>query len=492
MSNLYTLNVKQVTNGIKNGEFTAEEYVSQLIERINKIDNKINSFITINDNAIAQAQQIDLKIRSGLTVGSLAGIGVGVKDNISTADLKTTCASKMLSDYIPPYDATVIKRLKDKDAIIIGKLNLDEFAMGSTTEWSYYGLTRNPWNLDYVCGGSSGGSAASIAAQLCTVSLGSDTGGSVRCPASFCSVIGFKPTYGLVSRYGLISYSNSLEQIGPIGKTVSDIRNIMKVISGKDTNDNTTIDTKNNNDNYDDDNNNYDDDNNKKHNQKIGLLKELINGADEPIYQCIYSAIDKFNEFGFTCEDSSLNSTEYALASYYTIATAEASSNLARFDNIRYGFELNPDDFEWNTYFSKTRGNFGDEVKRRIIVGTFVLSSGYYGKYYLKAHRVRQLIKFELKNLFKKYDLLISPTVPVLPFKIGEKIDDPLKMYLIDINTVLANLAGIPAISIPIGFKNGLPIGLQIMADEFQEKKLLDAAELLEKSININSTYPDL
>ena len=487
MSNLYKLNVEQVTSGIKNGEFTAEEYISQLIERIKKIDYKINSFISINNNAIDQAKQIDKKLRSGLTLGAIAGIGVGVKDNISTADLKTTCASKMLSDYIPPYDATVIKRLKDQDAIIIGKLNLDEFAMGSTTEWSYYGLTRNPWNLDYVCGGSSGGSAASIAAQLCTVSLGSDTGGSVRCPASFCSVIGFKPTYGLVSRYGLISYSNSLEQIGPLGKTVSDIRNIIQVISGKDTNDNTTIDIKKNS------KNNYDNNENNKHNQqRIGLLKELINGADEPVYRCLYSAIDKFNEFGFICEESSLNSTEYALASYYTIATAEASSNLARFDNIRYGFELNPDEYEWNTYFSKTRGNFGDEVKRRIIVGTFVLSSGYYGKYYLKAHKVRELIKSELKNLFKKYDLLVSPTVPVLPFKIGEKIDDPLKMYLIDINTVLANLAGIPAISIPIGFKNGLPIGLQIMADELQEKKLLDAAELIEKSINTNLSYPNL
>ena len=487
MSNLYKFNVEQVTSGIKNGEFTAEEYISQLIERIKKIDYKINSFISINNNAIDQAKQIDKKLRSGLTLGAIAGIGVGVKDNISTADLKTTCASKMLSDYIPPYDATVIKRLKNQDAIIIGKLNLDEFAMGSTTEWSYYGLTRNPWNLDYVCGGSSGGSAASIAAQLCTVSLGSDTGGSVRCPASFCSVIGFKPTYGLVSRYGLISYSNSLEQIGPLGKTVSDIRNIIQVISGKDTNDNTTIDIKKNS------KNNYDNNENNKHNQqRIGLLKELINGADEPVYRCLYSAIDKFNEFGFICEESSLNSTEYALASYYTIATAEASSNLARFDNIRYGFELNPDEYEWNTYFSKTRGNFGDEVKRRIIVGTFVLSSGYYGKYYLKAHKVRELIKSELKNLFKKYDLLVSPTVPVLPFKIGEKIDDPLKMYLIDINTVLANLAGIPAISIPIGFKNGLPIGLQIMADELQEKKLLDAAELIEKSINTNLSYPNL
>ena len=485
MSSLYTLNIEQVTNGIKNGEFTTEEYVSQIIERIKKVDQKINSFITINDNALVQAQHIDKKIRSGSTVGSLAGIVVGIKDNISTTGLKTTCASKMLSDYVPQYDATVIKRLKDKDAIIIGKLNLDEFAMGSTTEWSSYGLTRNPWNLDYVCGGSSGGSAASVAAQLCTASLGSDTGGSVRCPASFCSVVGFKPTYGLVSRYGLVSYSNSLEQIGPIGRTVSDVKKIMEVISGTDTSDNTTIDTRNNINT-----NNYDPE--QKNNQKIGLLRELINGADESVYQCIYSAIDKFNNFGFTYEESSLKSSEYALASYYTIATAEASSNLARFDNIRYGFELNPDDYEWNTYFSKTRGNFGDEVKRRIIVGSFVLSSGYYGKYYLKAQRVKNLIKHELKKLFKEYDLLISPTVPVLPFKIGEKIDDPLKMYLIDINTVLANLAGIPAISIPIGFKNGLPIGLQIMADEFQEKKLLDISEVIEKSININTSYPDL
>ena len=485
MSSLYTLNIEQVTNGIKNGEFTTEEYVSQIIDRIKKVDQKINSVITINDNALLQAQHVDKKISSGSKVGSLAGIVVGIKDNISTAGLKTTCASRMLYDYVPPYDATVIKRLKDKDAIIIGKLNLDEFAMGSTTEWSSYGLTRNPWNLDYVCGGSSGGSAASVAAQLCTASLGSDTGGSVRCPASFCSVVGFKPTYGLVSRYGLVSYSNSLEQIGPIGRTVSDVKKIMEVISGTDTNDNTTIDTRNNiNTNH------YDPE--QKNNQKIGLLRELINGADESVCRCIYSAMDKFNKLGFTYEESSLKSSEYALASYYTIATAEASSNLARFDNIRYGFELNPDDYEWNTYFSKTRGNFGDEVKRRIIVGSFVLSSGYYGKYYLKAQRVKNLIKQELKKLFKEFDLLISPTVPVLPFKIGEKIDDPLKMYLIDINTVLANLAGIPAISIPIGFKNGLPIGLQIMADEFQEKKLLDISEVLEKSININTPYPDL
>ena len=485
MSNLPKLDVQGVVEGIRNRYFTAEEYVSSLLDRIEKIDKKINAFITLNKNVLNQAKEIDNKIKRGDPVGSLAGIGIGVKDNISTINLKTTCASKMLSEYVPPYNATVVKRLLDKDAIIIGKVNLDEFAMGSTTEWSYFGLTRNPWKTDYVCGGSSGGSAASVAAQMCTVSLGSDTGGSIRCPSSFCSVVGLKPTYGLVSRYGLISYSNSLEQIGPIGKNVSDVREIFSTISGKDFNDNTTLD----NNIY-----NHNAENNKSYNNKkikIGLIKELIDGADIDVSKCIYSSLDVFKNLDFECEETSLKSTEYALASYYTIATAEASSNLARYDNIRYGFELDPEEYEWNVYFSKVRGNFGNEVKRRIIVGTYVLSSGYYGKYYLKAQKARSMIKTELKQLFKKYDLLLSPTVPVLPFKIGEKIDDPLMMYLIDVNTVLANLSGIPAISIPAGFKDGLPIGIQIMADELQEDKLFNSSELFEKSININS-YPDL
>lgn len=485
MSNLPKLDLQGVVEGIRNRYFTAEEYVSSLLDRIEKIDKKINAFITLNKNVLNQAKEIDNKIKRGDPVGSLAGIGIGVKDNISTINLKTTCASKMLSEYVPPYNATVVKRLLDKDAIIIGKVNLDEFAMGSTTEWSYFGLTRNPWKTDYVCGGSSGGSAASVAAQMCTVSLGSDTGGSIRCPSSFCSVVGLKPTYGLVSRYGLISYSNSLEQIGPIGKNVSDVREIFSIISGKDFNDNTTLDNNLHNRNTV---------NNKSYNNKkikIGLIKELIDGADVDVSKCVYSSLDVFKNLDFECEETSLKSTEYALASYYTIATAEASSNLARYDNIRYGFELDPEEYEWNVYFSKARGNFGNEVKRRIIVGTYVLSSGYYGKYYLKAQKARSMIKTELKQLFKKYDLLLSPTVPVLPFKIGEKIDDPLMMYLIDVNTVLANLSGIPAISIPAGFKDGLPIGIQIMADELQEDKLFNSSELFEKSININS-YPDL
>lgn len=482
MANLPILDIQGVSNGIRDGNFTVEEYITSLLNRIEKIDKKINAFITINKNAINQAKEIDKKIKNGRPMGPLAGVAVGIKDNISTMDLKTTCASKMLSEYIPPFNATVVQKLVDNDAIIIGKLNLDEFAMGSTTEWSYFGITRNPWNTNYVCGGSSGGSAASVSSQMCTFSLGSDTGGSIRCPASFCSVVGLKPTYGMVSRYGLISYSNSLEQIGPIGKNTSDVRKIFWTISGKDINDDTSLDKNN----Y-----NLTTNNDFKKKIKIGLIKELIDGADQDVSKCIYSSLNTLENLGFECEETSLKYTEYALASYYTIATAEASSNLARYDNIRYGFQLDPDDYEWNSYFSETRGNFGDEVKRRIILGTYVLSSGYYGKYYVKAQKAKSIIKMELKKLFKKYDLLISPTVPVLPFKIGEKIDDPLKMYLIDINTVLANLSGIPAISVPAGFRDDLPIGIQIMGDEFQEEKILNVSELFEKSININK-YPNL
>ena len=482
MANLPILDIQGVSNGIRDGNFTVEEYITSLLNRIEKIDKKINAFITINKNAINQAKEIDKKIKNGGPIGPLAGVAVGIKDNISTMDLKTTCASKMLSEYIPPFNATVVQKLVDNDAIIIGKLNLDEFAMGSTTEWSYFGITRNPWNTNYVCGGSSGGSAASVSSQMCTFSLGSDTGGSIRCPASFCSVVGLKPTYGMVSRYGLISYSNSLEQIGPIGKNTSDVRKIFWTISGKDINDDTSLDKNN----Y-----NLTTNNDFKKKIKIGLIKELIDGADQDVSKCIYSSLNTLENLGFECEETSLKYTEYALASYYTIATAEASSNLARYDNIRYGFQLDPDDYEWNSYFSETRGNFGDEVKRRIILGTYVLSSGYYGKYYVKAQKAKSIIKMELKKLFKKYDLLISPTVPVLPFKIGEKIDDPLKMYLIDINTVLANLSGIPAISVPAGFRDDLPIGIQIMGDEFQEEKILNVSELFEKSININK-YPNL
>lgn len=484
MVNLFCLTAEQIVKGVKNRDFSAEEYISQILERIEKIDRRINAFIIVDDNgALKKARSIDKKIRDGedeKNIGSLAGVAVGIKDNICTSGLKTTCASKMLEDYVSPYDATVIKKLKDSDAIIVGKLNLDEFAMGSTTEFSRYGATRNPWNVNYVAGGSSGGSAASVAALECAVSLGSDTGGSVRCPASFCSVVGMKPTYGLVSRFGLISYANSLDQIGPIGKTVSDTMMVMNSIAGMDDNDQTTLN--NEAQKYTPQS---------KRNIRVGLVKELVEGTEPEISRCIYSAMDLFSRSDCKCEETSMKSIEFALASYYTIAMAEASSNLARYDNIRYGFDSSPDSYEWNTYFAKVRSNFGEEVKRRIIIGTYVLSSGYYGKYYLKAQKVRTKLKEELSSLYKKYDVLIAPTMPVLPFKFGEKIDDPLKMYMIDIDTVIANLTGIPAISVPAGFSKGLPIGLQIMADELQEQTLFEAASLFESTASVQRS-PEL
>ena len=491
-NHLYHLTADEVASGIKNRDFSAQEYISQILERIEKVDVKINAFIAVDkQGAVEKACSIDKRIRDGDRTGGLSGVAVGIKDNICTKDLKTTCASKMLEGFIPPYDATVIKKLKESDAIIVGKLNLDEFAMGSTTEFSRYGPTRNPWNINYVAGGSSGGSAASVAALECAISLGSDTGGSVRCPASFCSVVGLKPTYGCVSRSGLISYSNSLEQIGAVGKTVSDVVMIMNAIAGADENDQTTIATRpiatmtTPNTVSLDRIPKYGLHQNKR-NIRVGLVKELVEGADPAVSKCIYSAVDLFEGSDCNCEDTSMKSIQYALASYYTIAMAEASSNLARYDNIRYGFDSSPEGYEWNTYFAKVRNNFGEEAKRRIIIGSYVLSAGYYGKYYLKAQKAREMIKQEIKSLFEKYDVLIAPTMPILPFKFGEKVHDPLKMYQIDIDTVTANLAGVPAISIPVGFSNRLPVGLQIMANEMEEQTLFDVASTFERIVDIH------
>src|SRR4029078_9492945 len=478
MSNLYDLGALEAHRGINQGAFTAEEYIWSIIERIARVEGKVHAFITLNkENALEDAREIDKKIRTTEDAGSLAGVTVGIKDNISTHGLKTTCASKMLENYVPPYDATVVDRLKNHGAIVIGKLNLDEFGMGSTTEYSRYGPTHNPWSLDFVPGGSSAGSGAAVSSRECTVSLGSDTGGSVRCPASFCSVVGLKPTYGSVSRFGLISYANSLEQIGPICSTVEDVVTVMNAISDHDPNDNTCFLLRSNVP--------YLQIKKDTAPSSIAIVKELIDGCDPAVSRTIYSALDKFKEFGWESTEISLKSVNYALPSYYTIAMAEASSNLARYDNIRYGFSLPVEGFEWNTYISNVRSNFGEEVKRRILIGSYVLSSGYYSKYYLKARQLRSLLRQELLSNFGKYDLLVGPTMPVLPFRIGEKIDDPLKMYLMDVDTVLANLAGIPAISIPAGHSNGLPIGLQLMAGPFQEQKVIDAASLLENAIDI-------
>lgn len=474
MTKLDDLLAYEVVEGLTEGQFTAEEYVISILKRIKEVEPKVHSFITLDtEGALSSAKIIDKKIREKENIGQLAGVTVGIKDNISTQGIRTTCASKILENYVPTYDATVIRNLKENGAILLGKLNLDEFGMGSTTEYSRYHPTHNPWNLDYVPGGSSGGSGAAVAAGECTVALGSDTGGSIRCPSSFCSVVGLKPTYGRVSRSGLISYANSLEQIGPICRSVKDLVMMLNIISGKDAMDNTsmpsspiTVP-------------------NKSNKLNVAVIKELITGSDQEVAKSVFSASEKFQEIGFSCEEVSIKNLHYALPSYYTLASAEASSNLARYDNIRYGFDYPIGEYKWDTYFSNVRENFGEEVKRRILIGSYVLSSGYYGKYYLKARRLRSLLRLELLTLFKKYDLLIGPTMPILPFKFGEKIDDPIKMYLVDVNTVIANLAGIPAISLPIGFSNGLPIGLQIMAAPFEEQKLIDTSYELEKVIHI-------
>lgn len=474
MADYSQLTVTEIVEGLKNESFRIEDYVWAILDRIEKIEPKIHSFITINnENAIETSKIIDKKIRNGEKLGKLAGVMVGVKDNISTRGLRTTCGSLMLRDYVPPFDATVIERLKNEGAIILGKLNMDEFGMGSTTEYSRFGATYNPWNLNHVPGGSSGGSAASVASCESTLSLGSDTGGSVRCPASFCSVIGLKPTYGCVSRYGLISYANSLEQIGPMSRSTEDIVLIMNTIGGLDSKDGTSqifnplqI-------------------NMTPKKLRVALIKDLIDGSDLAVRKAMYSMIDIFSELGSSIAEISVDSAKFALPSYYTIAMAEASSNLARYDNIRYGMENKDRNSEWSQYITQERNNFGDEVKRRILVGSYVLSSGYYGKYYLKARNLKSLLKRKLISLFKLYDVIVCPTMPTLPVRIGEKIEDPVKMYLMDMHTVLANLAGIPSISVPSGFSNGLPIGIQLMAAPFNEQVLVDSAFILEQSTKI-------
>ncbi|HXU96446.1 MAG TPA: Asp-tRNA(Asn)/Glu-tRNA(Gln) amidotransferase subunit GatA, partial [Candidatus Nitrosotalea sp.] len=443
-------------------------------------EDKVHAFITVDSqNALAKSKEIDKKIKSKDKLGICFGMPISIKDNICTAGLKTTCASKMLENFISPYDATVVARLKSEDAIIVGKVNLDEFAMGSTTEFSYFGASRNPWNTDYVPGGSSGGSGVSVSAQECLASLGSDTGGSVRSPASFCSVVGMKPTYGLISRYGLVSFANSIEQVGPMARTVEDVAFLLNIISGYDVHDNTTV--KNERVDY------TKDISSGISGKKIGIITQMIGeGVDKEVVSATNNAITKLQGLGAECIPISLDGVEHSVAAYYTIATAEASSNLSRYDNLRYGFDFGTEGYEFKAFISKARSNFGPEVTRRMLLGAFVLSAGYYGKYYLKAQKVRAMIKSQLDEAFKKVDFLLSPTMPILPFKFGEKIDDPLKMYLTDINTITANLSGIPAISVPFEMSSsGLPIGIQLFAKSFEEKKLLQAAYALQETTNL-------
>jgi aspartyl-tRNA(Asn)/glutamyl-tRNA(Gln) amidotransferase subunit A len=451
------------------GSSSAEEVVASYLARIEKSD--INAFTCIAEDAIDQARKVDsLNIE-----GPLAGVPIAIKDNISTKGLSTTCSSAILDGYVPPYDAHVIERLRKAGAVIIGKSNMDEFGMGTSTETSTYGPTLNPWDAERVAGGSSGGSAAAVAAGQVPVSLGSDTGGSVRCPAAFCGTVGLKPTYGAVSRYGLVSYANSLEQIGPLANRVEDVAALMDVIGTYDNRDSTCV----------------------KHNAgytdalqddveglKIGVPAEYFGeGIDDNVQKLVWEAIGKFEDMGAEYTKVSMPNTPYALAAYYIIAMSEASSNLARFDGTRYGNRSEGEN--WHMMASKTRQEkFGAEVKRRILLGTYALSAGYHDKYYLKALKVRTLIKQDFERAFEDVDVLMAPTMPTPAFKIGEKMDDPLSLYLSDVNTVPINLAGVPSISVPCGFSEGLPVGLQVIGNYFDEATILKAAHSFEKNTN--------
>lgn len=458
---------------------SAEDAVAALFGKIKR--SRLNAYNVLSEDlALERARDFDRSPWSGL----MAGVPIAIKSCISTRGIETNCSSRILSGYTPPYDAHVIEQLKEEGAIIVGKTNMDEFAMGTSTETSYFGPTRNPWDLDRVPGGSSGGSAAAVAAGEAPAALGSDTGGSIRCPASFCGIVGLKPTYGLVSRYGLVSYANSLEQIGPLALTVEDAALVLDVIAGHDPRDSTSADSPG------------------------GYLSALDRGVDgltlgvpeeyfgegvnPKVERSVWDAISKLEELGASWKEVSLPHTKYALAAYYIIAMSEASSNLARFDGLRYGLRLGADQ-DWHTTFSDIRAaGFGPEVKRRILLGTYALSAGYYGRYYLKALKVRTLIKedFERALSVGGADLLVTPTMPFPAFKIGERIEDPLSLYMADVFTVPINLAGVPAISVPCGFADGLPIGLQIIGRHFDEVSVLRAAKAYEDATPYHEAVP--
>ena len=473
--NLNNLSISKINTLFKKKEIKPSEVYEQVFEKTSQSESILHAHLKIfQEEAINNSKLSDERYLKGEELSKLDGIPIAIKDNINLKNHETTCSSKILSNYVSPYDATVIDKLRKCGVIFTGKTNLDEFAMGSSTENSAFGPTKNPWNLDYVPGGSSGGSAASVAANECLASLGSDTGGSVRNPASFCSVVGLKPTYGLISRYGLISYANSIEQIGPMTKTVKDSAFLLNIIAGQDDNDDTTID--NSNVNY------LDGIENGIEGKKIGIIKEMTtsDGLSSEVSSATKDAINDFESLGASCEEVTLPTIPYTVAAYYTITSTEAGSNLARYDNIRYGYEMDSEGYEYNSYISKSRTKFGPEVTRRIILGGFVPSAGHAGKYFLKALKVKSKLISEINSAFEKFDYLIAPTAPVQPFRFGEKIDDPVTLMLLDYNTVTANLTGKPAISVPYRISNGLPIGMQIMANSLQEKSLFQAAYALE------------
>ena len=481
------LTIKKASELIKTKELSPVDLTKSILDRIEDKDKKLNTYITVlSEKALESAKKAEEEISSGNYRGPLHGIPLGLKDIFITKNITTTCGSKMLENFIPPYNATVTKKLMDEGAVILGKNNMDEFAMGSSTETSYFGPTANPWDVERVPGGSSGGSASATSASLCLGSVGTDTGGSIRQPASLCGVVGMKPTYGRVSRFGMIAFASSLDQAGPLTKTVEDTAIILNAISGPDPRDSTcanipvpdyTKSLKND-----------------LQGLKIGIPKEyFVEGMDKDVEEASKKAISEIENLGAEIVEISLPHTEYAVLTYYIIAPSEASSNLARYDGVKYGFRAEGAESLGDMYFKTRAQGFGDEVKRRIMLGTYALSSGYYDAYYLKAQRVRTLIKKDFNEAFEKVDAIVAPTTPEVAFKIGEKTQDPIKMYLSDVLTIPCNIAGLPGISVPCGFSSdGLPIGIQVLGKPFDEETVLHVAHAYEQNTNWRDKQPEV
>ena len=478
------LTVHELKDKLASGELTSYDITKAYADRIKEKEKNVQAFVTeLTDSALEKAKEIDEKRSKKETKSELAGIPVGIKDNICTKGIRTTCSSRMLENFIAPYNATVMEKINAEELIDLGKLNMDEFAMGGSTEYSYFKKTHNPWNLNKVPGGSSGGSAAAVASNMVPWALGTDTGGSIRQPAGFCGVVGLKPTYGLVSRYGVVAFASSLDQVGPITKDVRDSAMLLSLIAGHDEKDTTSeeIEKKDYTKALKND----------VKGLKIGVPKEFFGeGINEEVKKELTKAIETYKELGAEVEEFSLDVAKYALATYYIIACAEASSNLGRFDGIRYGYRT-PEYSNLKEIYKKSRSEgFGPEVKRRIILGTYVLSSGYYDAYYKKAQQVRTLVSNEFSKAFEKYDVILTPTSPVTAFNIGEKSNNPLEMYLADICTVSINIAGVPAISIPCGVDSeGMPVGMQLIGNKFEEEKILNAAYTFEQKVKFRENY---
>lgn len=483
---LFEQKLSVLQESLQKKEISVTDLVDESFKRIQQVDDKVGAFLTLDEErAREKAKEFDQKLGTDESKGLLFGMPIGVKDNIVTKGLRTTCASKILENFDPIYNATVVQKLQAAESITIGKLNMDEFAMGSSTENSGFQITKNPWNLETVPGGSSGGSAAAVAAGEVPFSLGSDTGGSIRQPASFCGVVGLKPTYGRVSRFGLVAFASSLDQIGPVTRTVEDNAYLLQAISGLDPMDSTSanVDVPNFVQSLTGD----------VKGLRIAVPKEYIGeGVKEEVKQSVLEALKTLEKLGATWEEVSLPHSKYALATYYLLSSSEASANLARFDGVRYGYRSPNGETLMDLYKNTRAEGFGEEVKRRIMLGTFALSSGYYDAYYKKAQKVRTLIKQDFENIFEKYDVIVGPTTPTPAFKIGENTADPMTMYLNDILTIPVNLAGVPGISIPCGFSNGLPLGLQIIGKHFDESTVYRTAHAFEQATDFHKQKPQL